>query len=380
MFAGNSDGCGRGKRAARIMIGPITLDPTESVGAVNESIIAGLTGDYEFVRHISVRTCEARRARLNFGNLFNFIKHLGSWLKCLAGGGIDVAHYSITSGWNLEKSLFLLSVAHLWGTKTVGHLHGGLFIQHWRRLGAVRRWLALQQLRRLDALVLLSEGWESAVRRELQLPQQMLFVVNNPVDREFEESALQMVIERDGTNVLCFGVMERMKGVIDIIDAAGLVPPDVSVRFQLVGPERERGIFEEVSHLIKKLNLSARVELFGPVVGREKRDLFERAGMFLLPSYAENFSLTILEAAAAGLPIITTPVGATCEFFEPGASVILVDPGRPEQIAAAVADLVRSSRKRVLLGAEARRVFVSKLSRDRIMRSMSAVYRNTLGV
>lgn len=341
--------------------------------------MAGLGGKFDFLRHVATRPGKTREhARFNTQNLFYFTKHLVNWIRCLSVKDVRVAHYAITSGWNLEKSLFFLTFAKFCGARTIGHLHGGLFIQYWHGLNPLRKWIALQQVRRLDALILLSEGWRSAVREELRLCEGKLFVVNNPIDQEFEENSLRGPIERDGANVLCFGVMGRDKGVFDILDAAQLIPKDFSLTIQLVGPEREDGVSSKVVALVKERKLEHRVKIIGPAFDCLKAKLFAEAAMFLLPSYAENFSLAIIEAAAAGLPIITTDVGATTEFFTDGNSVLLVEAGHPEQISHAICRLMKSEALRHNLGMAARKIFTERLSRHRIMDSLSTVYDRVL--
>ena len=109
-----------------VLIGPITCDKAESVGIVNESIINGLGKEYAFVPHIATRgKGMARQGHFNAVNIFYFLKHFIVWLACLVRNTPDIAHYAITSHWNLEKSLMLLRIASLFGAKTVGHLHGG---------------------------------------------------------------------------------------------------------------------------------------------------------------------------------------------------------------------------------------------------------------
>jgi len=173
--------------------------------------------------------------------------------------------------------------------------------------------------------------------------------------------------------------MDRKKGVLDILQAAQLLPADCTARFLLVGPEREPGVISEVKSIIASHGLSDRVTVVGPAFGEEKVRLFRNAAMFLLPSHAENFPLSVLEAAASGLPIIATQVGATPEFFREGESARFVSIGDASAIAEAVLFFHRSTDLRTSYGTAARSVFVEKLRRDRIMASMSAVYRHMLG-
>jgi glycosyltransferase involved in cell wall biosynthesis len=363
-----------------VLIGPITCDKAESVGIVNESIINGLGEEYAFVPHIATRAKGmSRQGDFNATNIFYFIKHFIVWLICLIRTKPDIAHYAITSHWNLEKSLMLLRIAGFLGAKTVGHLHGGLFLEYFRSLQGWRKKWILSQLENLDALVVLSEGWREAVIKEVGLAQSKLFVVNNPLNWEFEQVALRMPVDRETVNVLCFGVIDRKKGVLDILQAAKQLGVDCQVNFQLVGTEREPGVFNEIAAVMKQGDLNSRTSLMGPVFDEAKIKIFREAAVFLLPSYAENFPLVVLEAAAAGLPIITTRVGATPEFFEHDVSALFIDTGSPLQIAEAIRSLLNSPVRRRELGLAARQVFTSRLQREHIMASMARVYDSVAG-
>jgi glycosyltransferase involved in cell wall biosynthesis len=106
----------------------------------------------------------------------------------------------------------------------------------------------------------------------------------------------------------------------------------------------------------------------------------------LLPSYFENFPLVVLEAAAAGLTIIATPVGATPEFFSDGKSIMFVRPKDSAQLADAMARVASNEPEAINLAQDARRIFVETLSRRRIAEALAGAYdaalrsRNPTGV
>jgi glycosyltransferase involved in cell wall biosynthesis len=102
--------------------------------------------------------------------------------------------------------------------------------------------------------------------------------------------------------------------------------------------------------------------------------LFQESAIFLLPSYVENFPLVALEAAAAGLALVLSPVGAVPEFFEHGRSAWFVTPGSVEEIAGAVRTLTREVDVRMRLAAAARTTFRTTLARERIFASLDDVY------
>ena len=75
---------------------------------------------------------------------------------------------------------------------------------------------------------------------------------------------------------------------------------------------------------------------------------------------------------------VRKPVGAVPEFFEDGVSALFVQPGKPDQLAAALARLIEHPEERVRLGLAARQTFVSRLSRSQVMDSMHHVYQQVL--
>ena len=164
----------------------------------------------------------------------------------------------------------------------------------------------------------------------------------------------------------------------DILQAITKIHDKLKFTVTLVGPERELDITKGCVDLIKAYSLNWTVRVVGPKWGKDKIQLFRKSSIFLLPSYTENFPLVIIEAACAGLPIITTPVGAIPEFFEHDKSVIFVKPGNINQIEHAIIELLTKEDKRRRLGEAARKVFVSRLSRDKIMKSLNSVYRTVL--
>ena len=132
--------------------------------------------------------------------------------------------------------------------------------------------------------------------------------------------------------------------------------------------------------LIQEFKLSTKIRIIESEKMKleEKVDFFGNSGIFLFPYHKENFPLVIIEAACSGLAIITTRVGALSEFFEYNRSIIFVEAGNIEQIEEAVVDLLNNPEKRKRLGKEARKVFLEKLSRENIMKSLDNVYQSVL--
>jgi glycosyltransferase involved in cell wall biosynthesis len=364
----------------KVLLGPISDDPAESVSAVNRAFLHGLAAKYDFIVSTAHRQHGGtRQSRLNAWNLWYLIKHLSRWVYNLLRHRPAVAHYAVSSGWAFEKSLLSLWLAAYVGSRTVGHLHSGGFLLFWNKLPRWRRRLAALQLNRLDALVVLSESWRQTMIQQVGVRGNALHVVNNPIDQQFEEAAMRLPVARIANSVLSLGVMGRDKGVLEIISAVKVLKDqDVELRMLAVGPEREPGIHERLRRMVQEDDLEDYVAIRGSAWGTDKIELFRNASIFLLPSYYENFPLVVLEAAAAGLAIIVTPVGAVPEFFVDGVSAIFVEPGNVPQITQALKRLILDPAERLRLGNEARKVFCERLARKGIMESMDAVYKQVL--
>jgi glycosyltransferase involved in cell wall biosynthesis len=77
---------------------------------------------------------------------------------------------------------------------------------------------------------------------------------------------------------------------------------------------------------------------------------FAEADVFVLPTHAECLAVVLMEATAAGLPVITTNVGALSEAVTPGESGLLIGPGNAAALVAAIRTLVDDPTRRVNMG------------------------------
>lgn len=364
----------------KVQIGPICNDPMESVSSVNKALMQGLMNRYDFIAPSSNRHHgTTKQARFNAWNVIYMVKHTGLWFWTLLCKRPQVAHYGLTTSWAMEKGLFMLLLARLFGAKTIVHLHAGDFAEYMHSLSGWRRRFAMRQFAKLDAFIVLSEHWRTVVKEVTTVPPDKVFVVSNPIDRAFEQGALQLPIERTNMAILSLATMSRDKGVLDIMAAAPLIRQEFSdFEIILAGPEREPGILQVVKDMIAEHSLEKQILLHPGVWGSAKVEMFANTSIMLLPSYIENFPLVVLEAAAAGQAIITTPVGAVPEFFEDGVSALFIEPGNPQQLAAAILRLLKNPQERDGLASAARQVFESRLGRAGIMASLDAVYSEVL--
>jgi glycosyltransferase involved in cell wall biosynthesis len=172
----------------------------------------------------------------------------------------------------------------------------------------------------------------------------------------------------------CLGNIRPVKGYEYLLRALAEVRGEweLSIAGRVLDGEYGR----RLERLAAELGLSERVRFLGGVT---------RAGSFLggldllvLPSLSEGFSNTLLEAMAAGLPVVATSVGSNPEVIREGRDGFLVPPGESSALARCLRDLIADPRLRERLGLSARRRVESDFSITRTVSRMQALYREIL--
>lgn len=140
--------------------------------------------------------------------------------------------------------------------------------------------------------------------------------------------------------------LSKEKDFPTLIEAVRQVLPHVpDFRLQIVGDGPERATIEKK---ISELNLGNHIDLLG-----ERHDvaqLLTQAGFFVSATRTEGVSLTLLEAMAVGLPIVTTTVGGNPEVVVDGRTGRLVPDGDPLALARAIIDMCNDRGSWTLMG------------------------------
>ena len=173
--------------------------------------------------------------------------------------------------------------------------------------------------------------------------------------------------------VVTVGNIRHVKGHDVLIRAAATVLqqcPDVS--FKIVGEVLEEKYFEGLRSLASELQLTDRFTFAGgsAAIGEHLAE----SDIFVLPSRSEGFSNAIIEAMAAGLPVIATDVGGNREAVAPGVNGFLVPSDDPAALASALKTLVAEPELRMGMGTAGRQIAENRFSDEVMMRNTVAVY------
>ena len=125
--------------------------------------------------------------------------------------------------------------------------------------------------------------------------------------------------------------------------------------------------------------LSRRVEILGTLNRVQKLEFFREIDVFVLPSVVpESKGLPVLEAAAAGVPVVASRQGSLPELVEATGSGVLHESGDPEDLAEKLCDLLRDREKRRALSERGRAAVLQNFSARRMAEETFAVYTELL--
>ncbi len=148
------------------------------------------------------------------------------------------------------------------------------------------------------------------------------------------------------------GSLEPRKNIGSVVRALDQIRNLSGDTMKLVISGGKSWLTSEVYRLIEELKLENQVIFTGRVTEEEKIALYNHALALVFPSFYEGFGLMILEAYAAGCAVITSNVSSLPEIA--GSAALLVDPHKPEDLAAAILRLKQDSNLRTELIAKGR--------------------------
>ena len=167
-----------------------------------------------------------------------------------------------------------------------------------------------------------------------------------------------------GTTVLFLSNLRRRKGIVEAVEAAVLALRDhSSARFLFVGDWEDRALEREVRSRAREGG--DRIVFRPAISGPSKNQVLTRSSIFLFPPVErEGHPRVVLEALAAGLPIVTTDRGAISETVVDGeCGFVLRDPV-PDQLADRIGLLLRDSELRERMGRAARERYVTHFTKE----------------
>lgn len=261
-----------------------------------------------------------------------------------------------------------------------------IFIEHGRHYPdrrKPRRILANRLLlRRHDGVIAVAASVKKALVGNEGIPAARIRVIYNGIDpapfvAACEDSELRQRVRQelgliDQIAIIQVARLDPLKDHATAIAAVERLEQH-NVRLLIVGdgPEKER-----IRRRIEESPVPERFQLVG--YRQDIPALLAAADIFLLSSVSEGLPVTVLEAMAAGLPVVATTVGDLPEVIHPGDTGCLVSPGQVAPMQEVLSLLCRSASERSKLGRAGRALVLTKFTEAKMHAAYRAVIQETL--
>ena len=294
----------------------------------------------------------------------NLAQNLGGFLRCAS----------------------FIMVAALFNTRIVVRVMGDGFAHFYTLANPVLRWFINLTLKRIDRFIVRAE----VLKKQFAgvVPSHKVCVVYSGIETQIFNKPRARP-NNDNLHILFVGYLTKAKGALDLLQAIPIIAAEQpNITFQLMGSkvDVERNITYVdnpasneaiLQRLLTHKEVSERVELLGIQVGEEKVSTFVNADIFVLPSYSEAFPTVVLEAMAAGLPVIATPVGALPEVFDER-HIFFVRAGNVPQLAEAILQLARDPNRRKTMATNNREIVQQHFNLEAYAERVNSVFETVL--
>lgn len=276
--------------------------------------------------------------------------------------GARLVHIHLTFGTSAWRKRVFFEAARILRIPVVVHLHAPSFdAEHASKLFA----RVDSMFRRAAAVIALSRGWEANIRR--YVPQAKVRVLPNVV--EYPVSVPEFSAR---TNTVFYaGKLESRKGYRYLLEGFAAVAAKIPEwRLEFAG----NGEVEEAKALAESLGIAERVTIHGWVERSTMLQMLSRARVFCLPSFAEGFPMSVLEAFAAGCAVMATPVGGLPDELIDGEEIVFFPAGDAPGLSAALLKMTGDPDLLQRLSVRGREMSRTRFSRESAMERLQAIY------
>ncbi len=278
------------------------------------------------------------------------------------------------------KSHFLVRTSGLWQRRVWLAFHHGYTTEDFkmRCYNQLDRW----SLRASSHIVTVCGAFADQLTA-IGIPRQRITVRHNSVvpfaavSPQAARQLRELAVPADNCAVLlCVGRLSSEKGHVDLIRALGRLRRDwADDLFHLVivgdGPERQR-----IEAACIEEGVTNRVTLAG--LKSDVRPYYAMADLVVLPSHSEGSPNVLLEAMAAGVPVLATRAGGIPEIVRDEETAVLIDRHDVAAMAAAIHRLLHDPETRRRVAENARTLALSEYSPDAYRRALVGVYQRLL--
>jgi glycosyltransferase involved in cell wall biosynthesis len=362
-----------------LIIGP-SPPPYNGMSVATELVVKAID---EGVAYIHLDTADRRGlsnvGKFELGNVFLAALHGTKYLWILLSRWPEAVYVPIAQAWLpfLRDCLFLIP-AKLMRRKVIIHLHGSYFAKFYQETSPVMRCVIRFALRSVAFAIVLGRNVEGVF--EGVIPAERIRVVPNGIPDSFKRGVQTARNDHPPTLLFLSTLMEE-KGTLDLLRALPKVRERVGV-FGVIfaGEWYSHGDKVAAEQLADRFELRPIVEFVGAVGPAKKQQLLENSDVLVFPTKYpfEGHPYVILEAMAAGLPILSTNWACIPEMVQDGLNGFLVAPGDVDRLAETLCLLLADAALRRRMGQASRERFLADFTFEKFSKRIRTVFEEVL--
>ncbi|MDM5157371.1 glycosyltransferase family 4 protein [Bacillus sp. DX1.1] len=257
---------------------------------------------------------------------------------------VEILHIHTASRGSFFRKRIFVKLGKWFGKKIILHIHGAEFMMFYQESNDTVKKQIREILDQVDVIITLSKKWKVDI--ESITDNRNVKVIYNAIDsKKFNLSNL------DEQNILFMGRIGTRKGIYDLVDIIPQIIEDFpNVKLHIAGD----GDLQTLKRRIEELNINSSICIHGWINHNQKVQLLEQSSIFTLPSYNEGLPVSILEAMAAGLPVISTNIGGIPEQIDNAYNGFIIKPGDKEALLEHINFLLKDKNARKNFGENAK--------------------------
>ena len=309
----------------------------------------------------SIRKNNAEKGKLNITMIRSFFNLIIELINNLVRYKPSIVYYYVTAtilGW-ICKDIWVIIISKLFGAKVVIHMRAGHFRTNYNHSFYLFRRIIKWVIGKADLALCQSKSLESQFKNLIN--SNKIKSIHNMIelDRYYNENFK----DYDSNIILFIGHLSHAKGYCDVLLAIPKVVkhfPNTKFYFAGTKIKNEKNVFyneitkekisfidpEKVYETVIKNKYEKNYKYLGNIDQEQKITILRRANLFILPSYSEGFSMSILESLVSCKPIITTEVGVSKDIIQNNYNGLIIPPGNVKEIENSIIYLLQNTHVR----------------------------------
>ncbi len=232
------------------------------------------------------------------------------------------------AGWGFYERIFLSLICRLINLPSIFFIVDGRFFSI-RDSFFIFRLFISTLLKIPNFFAASGQNWV-ALLKDLGVEDRRIFLIHYWLSNSYRRHIKPKLFSKNvPINFIFIGWMIKDKGLQEIISAIDALYNKHSFTFTFVGGGP---MLQNIRKIVKESNWNSRIFVKGWLPNKEKEQALLSSDIFVLPSYAEGFPMTLIEAMFSGLPAICTDVGGVSDSLLDGINGILISPKNSQEL------------------------------------------------